>query len=614
MGQPIALGSVVFRVGGAPRLAVIAKITFDISQQGAPVSEPIGLHDDVHHEGNEGRSLLFASDRVPRKGGRCDVLFVGAAYAPVGQRVTHMGIRLRVSELNHVLVDKRLDLSTEEPFDALPLRWELAAAGDHNPYGSSTPILIVADPESGATPGLGPLPHAARPALVPPASLPAEFDFEAYQVAPADQRIRPLSGHEELLLVGLHPHLPEVRSRLPGVVVQAKVGIDGTEVDLPLVADTMVVFGDTLGCTVTFRGDLAVPEEVFADPSRAVVTARFVEVARKLPPRVKQFASTQVTVGAALPPLPIGAPAPGPSAPAPPEEGERQTMVLDQLPAAFAVPPSSSVPRRPKNPLAATQEAVSPVVAFEAQKQAQIAASAPSAEPEAKALGPRKKAFVATLEAGTGTPFAWPTVQLPAARDADEPRDPEERFVLPPEPPRVAIPVPLVDAPEIEILEAYEDEEEAPLSPVRSSLPPSVIASSAPPESHIQVPTLPPFAAPAAHDRAAAPDRSRQVDGVVVPLPARPAGGFARGGREAHRGPRAERARAPRRRAAAAERRRTLGRRSRGEPAVRDRLRPVQAQGGRPPRRARARQQQEGRGAGPVPPRQGALAQDRRVR
>lgn len=502
MGQPIALESVVFRLGAEPRLAVIAKITFDISHQGAAVTEPIGLHDDVHHDGNEGRSLLFASDRVPRKGGRCDVLFVGAAYAPVGQRVTHMGIRLRVSELNHVLVDKRLDLSTEEPFDALPLRWELAAGGDHNPYGSSTPILVVADPESGATPGLGPLTRATRPALVPAASLPAEFDFEAYQVAPADQRIRPLTGHEELLLVGLHPHLPEVRSRLPGVVVQAKVGIDGTEVDLPLIADTMVVFGDTLGCTVTFRGDLAVSEEVFADPSRAVVAARFVEVARKLPPRVKQFASTQVTVGAALPPLPMGAPAPGPSAPAPAEEGERQTMVLDQLPAAFAVPPSSSVPRKPKNPLAATQEAVSPVVAFEAQKQAQLAASAaptPEATPavaQTGALGPRKKAFVATLEAGTGTAFAWPTVQLPAARDGDEPRDPEERFVLPPEPPRVAIPVPLMDAPEIEILEAYEDEEEAPLSPVRSSLPPSVIASSAPPESHIQVPTLPPLRPP----------------------------------------------------------------------------------------------------------------------
>lgn len=501
MSQPVAIGTVPFRVAGEPRLAVVAKITFDVSRQGAVVAEPVGLHDDVHHDGNDGQSLLFASDRVPRKGGRCDVLLVGAAHAPVGQSVPHVATRLRVSEGNQILVDKRLDVRADEPFDALPLRWELAPKTADNPHGTASPRLVVADPESGAVPGYGPLASPTRPALGAVPALAEGFDFSSYQVAPTDQRIRPLDGHEELLLVGLHPQLPEVRSRLPGVVVQAKVTIDDVETELALVGDTLVVFGDALCCTATFRGDLAVSEAVLADPSRATVAVRFVEVARKIAPRKQILASTQVTVGAALGAGPL--PPPTPAAPAAQDEA-RPTMVLDAVPAAFAAPPSSAL-RRPKNPLAATQEAVSPVVAFEKMKASAAptpAAPAPAAPvapapatPAAPApLPPRTKAFAATLEAGTGSPFQWPTVQSPPPGPVPSEGEHSDAL-LPPEPAYLGAPlvVPL-EGPEIEIVEeAYDEPDDA---PARSSLPSSVMVSSAPAESVVDVPTLPPLRPP----------------------------------------------------------------------------------------------------------------------
>jgi hypothetical protein len=142
---PVSAGTVRWRdAAGAAHLTVIVKATFEIRPDAsAKLVTPYPLFGDLHYEDNEGRSLRVASDFAPRKA-RADVFLTGAAYAPVGERVTHRQVRLAISTGEAPLFDKRLLVvgtrertragtpTTPAPFALLPLRYELAP-----PYASS---------------------------------------------------------------------------------------------------------------------------------------------------------------------------------------------------------------------------------------------------------------------------------------------------------------------------------------------------------------------------------------------------------------------------------------------------------------------------------------------
>ncbi|MGZ3473691.1 MAG: DUF2169 domain-containing protein, partial [Polyangiales bacterium] len=111
--HPLSLGVLRWSRGTEQRLTVIAKLTFDLSRQGASLIDPLPLHGDVHHENNEGRSLALANDFVPRRAG-ADVVFRGHAWAKPGERVQKQSVRLVISEGTEVLVDKSLEITSAE--------------------------------------------------------------------------------------------------------------------------------------------------------------------------------------------------------------------------------------------------------------------------------------------------------------------------------------------------------------------------------------------------------------------------------------------------------------------------------------------------------------------
>ena len=298
--QPLTVGALPFRSDdGSFHLALVAKATFEL-QHGdvARLVEPYPLFPDVHHEDNDRCSLVVASDLVPRKP-RADVLFMGSAYAPYGSPAVRRTVRLSVTTPHGALVDKSLLVLGErrrnkvtgvttkpEPFSRVPMRYELAFGGkasQNNPVGVGIDADDVRLPcilypmDARETAGLSPISPswrqraqhlAAGDAESLRASMPLVrkgLDPSYFNVAPADQQADYLSGHEEIFVSGLHLTLPEVRSRLPGLRATATIEItDGTggARDVPLVADTLWIAGDTLRCCITWRGELEVTAEI----------------------------------------------------------------------------------------------------------------------------------------------------------------------------------------------------------------------------------------------------------------------------------------------------------------------------------------------------------------
>src|SRR6202012_2423908 len=85
--------------------------------------------------------------------------------------------------------------------------------------------------------------------------IPEGFDWSFFQTAPLDQRTELLRGDEWIILEGLHPSLPQFRTRLPGARGVARIhglsafGVnEGTYLDLYL--DTLRVDGWEQRCSL----------------------------------------------------------------------------------------------------------------------------------------------------------------------------------------------------------------------------------------------------------------------------------------------------------------------------------------------------------------------------
>ncbi|MEZ4307196.1 MAG: DUF2169 domain-containing protein [Polyangiaceae bacterium] len=277
---------VVWRHRGTLRITVIAKATFALvhgSQMTVTTPRPIRTS-EAHHGNLPNRSIREAVDLAPR----CDlvdVVLTGHAYAP-GGHATEGAVRFAILDGERAVLDKRLLLVEPAGFARMPLVYERTSGGigrADNPLGTATPSIL--DPQSPDTPaGFAPLSRGwlvrrrllggtPRKALdAPVLELPDDFDLAYFQSAPPDQRVPELRGDERVVLEGMHPHLPLLESRLPGVRGTARVtGLPGGAAQVPLRIEGLQIDADEPCCAVVLRGSFEVPDEATIGAVRVVV-------------------------------------------------------------------------------------------------------------------------------------------------------------------------------------------------------------------------------------------------------------------------------------------------------------------------------------------------------
>jgi hypothetical protein len=529
-----AASAVAWRTEGQLYLTVIAKASFAFAPNAdMPRIEPQAiLAAEVHHGGSPAQSVRFSADLAPHLG-RADVLFTGHAYAPPPHPAHAMQARLALFRGEIAILDKTILVQDPRGFQRVPLVYEQAFGGvgvADNPLGvgedegTGAPILI--DPRSPQHPaGFGPIARAwpARRRLLgatsrktldaPIAEIPRGFDWSYFQAAPLDQRIDFLRGDEWIVLAGLHPELPILRTRLPGVRGLARIhGLSAFGVPegqpLELQADILRIQGEDQRCTLVCRRSFPIASEA------ALAAARVV-------------AGLQIA-GEALPwfePLPHVAPATDLTARAPGTAVTLALLPMDNLgtsrpalPFAPADPASTMV----LSPDSAEAAAPLPGLPFSDHESPAIAASPPAPAkapehvatgtmvftPDADALAPSlpwerspRADGVATLPI-TAAPPPLPSSLPPPPLPSSLPPPPLPSSLPPPPPllvPRQALPAPILAAPQEATVPYFVPQATAPLPAARA-----VPATAEVPTAH-EPPAITPDTAPHA-EPATAPD------------------------------------------------------------------------------------------------------------
>lgn len=453
-----ASAAALFRMVGHLNVTVVVKATLGLVHEGLAqltVPRPVIVEE---HTRDGGRSVDQASDLAPHKS-RADVTFVGHAYAPGGVPVPAMAVRLAVFQAQaceKALLDKTLrvfgDRTADEPaprpFRSMRLVYERAYGGPSfaaNPVGVGADARLrggegpgsllpnVIDPADPSKPGgygpisetwserrawLGGLDPAVLDAPILPVPDTQLFGF--FQTAPADQQLDYLRGDEWIVLDNLHPTLPRLVSRLPGIRGGCRLylplpgGGHGPGRAITMRLDTLAIDGNAAQCTVVFRGNFSVPDGEKALPALRVACG--VELAGQAIswPEPRELAAWGAPAAVAAPPAPQGRTA------ALSEEqqawlaGQRSVPFSGEVKGVAPAAPGSPAPARSAGGTAPLSEAL----------QAELAAlrSLPfgGAPPEVPALAmPR-------------APVAPPPLGTPAALSAPPPR-PLSRTVAIPE-------------------------------------------------------------------------------------------------------------------------------------------------------------------------------------
>lgn len=300
---PVSCGAMLWRTREQMYLTVIVKATFGLLDEAEMVledPEPI-LRAELHHQNVPTCSVRATTDLVPFLR-QADVVLTGHAHAPGGAPVPTLAVRLAVLR-ERVLLDKALLVVGDrrgdgppQPFARMPLTYERAYGGigwKDNPFGVGTggrgaqPNVIHPE-DAQRTAGFAPIARGwparkqllgaeARRAMEEPIPLVADgVDWAYFQAAPPDQRVEHLRGDEWIVLEGVHPGLPRIRSRLPGVRAAAR--IHGLRESAPpfgwpldLVADTLRIDADEQRCSVTWRGMVPVRDEAHAAAMHVLV-------------------------------------------------------------------------------------------------------------------------------------------------------------------------------------------------------------------------------------------------------------------------------------------------------------------------------------------------------
>lgn len=237
---------------------------------------------------------------------RAEVLLAGSAYAPGGE-VRACAVRVQLGAIDktlHVFGDRVWrdgEASEPAPFAAMPLTWTRAYGG---PRFADNPLGRGAEKAEGVWP-LPNVEHPASPSVHPgeartPASFgPVDFawpqrqrklgtydarwletsypgladdvDWTAFNAAPEDQWSPDFfRGDEAFTLTNLHPRVPVLTGRLPGLRARAFVTqrqADGAETfaEVALRCDTVFFFPEADRVALIFRGSHPVAEDDGAD-------------------------------------------------------------------------------------------------------------------------------------------------------------------------------------------------------------------------------------------------------------------------------------------------------------------------------------------------------------
>ncbi len=263
------------------RLTLIAKATYAWAHGGpmSPVApEPLRTEDQTHG-GLPARSVESPAETAPLLRA-CDVIFTGSAILPGGQRALTAAARIGLfsdrrpvlDKTVHVLADRK-GKAAPEPFSRMPIVYERAfgGPGQENPVGVDAPCIVdPQDPRRAA--GFGAISRFWRPRkkLVealdrgplekPIQEIAEDFPWAYFQAAPADQQIGYLAGGEWLVLDGLHPELPRVQTQIPFAQAKGRVRApNGALADVPMVADMLLLRGDTATASIVWRGTIEIP-------------------------------------------------------------------------------------------------------------------------------------------------------------------------------------------------------------------------------------------------------------------------------------------------------------------------------------------------------------------
>ena len=165
--------------------------------------------------------------------------------------------------------------------------------------------------------------------------VPVQFQLDALQWAPLNQRIKDLVGDEWIGLSGTHPALGDFATQLPGAKAAARLynrTAPSDPKEVPLFASALVIDADNQLCSVTWRG-----QTVLDNPG--VMATSHVVAGVELPGRALEwcdpFATVAQTLDSAHRMSAASAPAPSPSAmPARDETGpsEKQATEYQALP------------------------------------------------------------------------------------------------------------------------------------------------------------------------------------------------------------------------------------------------------------------------------------------
>jgi hypothetical protein len=285
----VSAAAVFWRAQGRTRVTIVARATFSLRADGpAEILAPRPIEREDRQFGDHpARSVEAANDLAPWRA-RCDVTFLGNAYAPGGQPATATSVRLALYRDGRALIDKTLHVygdrvgETIKPFVTMPLVYERAQGGlgsAANPVGVEAPNVV--DPSDPSRPaGFGPIARAwparkrllkdvNREALSGPLLLvPEGFPWDYYQAAPLDQRVDPLAGGEWIVLDGLSASEARLRTQVPPAGAQAVIAPAGSAARKPitLVADTLAIDGERRSFSIAWRGHHVIADGEMESP------------------------------------------------------------------------------------------------------------------------------------------------------------------------------------------------------------------------------------------------------------------------------------------------------------------------------------------------------------
>lgn len=270
---------------------------------------------------------------------RAEVLVTGSCFAPAGTERPASEISFRLGPLNKRLAvfGDRVWAGTAggavvtdpKPFREMPVTWENAFGGegfDRNPSGKGLhpvpspggrdrvplpniedPRDLIGSPSQRPEPaGFGPLDvmrpqRSSKQGTYDEAWLrerwphfPDDMNYAFFNTAPEDQILDGfIRGDETLAVANMHPDVPEVRSRLPGVRIrcfvtrkddlEAPPGEGEVFEEVGTRMDTVWLFPSVLRGMAAYRGTTRIRDDEYADVLRVLVaTERMADAPRPI--------------------------------------------------------------------------------------------------------------------------------------------------------------------------------------------------------------------------------------------------------------------------------------------------------------------------------------------